>query len=322
MTSYKAFGLSIAANGPVPGLVPQASDSQACDTRVWLDSAPPRAATGSLDGDPWFVSGASGGDPDGPAVRVWKVASGAYFRMLYRDGTEFFVEREGREVWVTWPDSSTLEDTATYLLGPVIGFVLRLRGIACLHASAVVVGDRAVAVMGPPSAGKSTLAAAFCRMGVPVLADDIVALAERRDEVLVLPAYPQLRLWPDSVAALYGAADALPRLTPSWDKRRLDLTRDGCRFQRDPLPLAAIYLLAGRSTGAAPSTEILRGRDALLALLGNTYASHLLDATMRGHEFTSLARLASTVHVRRVIGSTDAANVTQLCRRILSEMSR
>ena len=43
-----------------------------------------------------------------------------------------------------------------------------------------------------------------------VLADDIVALSEQGEILRVRPAYPQLRLWPESVAFLYGSSDALP----------------------------------------------------------------------------------------------------------------
>ena len=50
------------------------------------------------------------------------------------------------------------------------------------------------------------------------------ALVEYDGRVHVQPAYPQLRLWPDSVAMLYGAPDVLPPLTPTWDKRALALT--------------------------------------------------------------------------------------------------
>jgi hypothetical protein len=239
--------------------------------------------------------------------------------LAYGDGTRFLVNRRGSEIWATWPDSLTLDDTLTYLLGPVLGFVLRLRGITCLHASAVAVGDRAIALMGPASAGKSTTAAAFAQMGFPVLADDIVALSERDEIFEVQPAYPQLRLWPESVVRFYGAADALPRLTPTWDKRALDLTQNGCRFLEQALPLAAIYLLAERSTDVAPRTEGLAGREALLTLVANTYVGYLLDAAMRGQEFASLARLVSGVQVRRIVPADDLAQVTRLCACILDD---
>jgi hypothetical protein len=256
-----------------------------------------------------------------PALRVWELADGSHFRLRYSDGTEFVVDRAGRDVWAHWADSSTLEDTVTYLLGPIFGFVLRLRGVTCLHASAIAIGDRAIAFVGPASAGKSTTAAVFSRLGYPVLADDIVALHEREETVYVQPAYPQLRLWPESVALLYGAADALPPLTPNWDKRFLDLNADGLRFEYRPLPLAAVYVLAARSTdAAAPLVERVRGQDALLTLVANSYANYLLDADMRGRDFTALGELVATVPVRRVVPSAEPARLPQLCRRILDDL--
>lgn len=314
--SFSAFGLSLRTNHPIPGLIPNAAATPA-DACIWLDAMPLSLGVSDMSHDVWYVSHER--DGNAPALRVWRLAGGAYFRLLYGDGTEFLVDRDATEVWATWPDSSTLEDTATYLLGPVLGFVLRLRGITCLHASAVAVGDRAIALVGPANAGKSTTAAVFSRMGLPVLADDIVALLERDEVVRVQPAYPQLRLWPESVALLHGSSDALPRLTPTWDKRALDLTLSGGCFQAESLPLAAIYVLAERSHDAAARIEGLQGRESLLTLLANTYVGYLLDATMRGQEFESLGRLISSVNVRRVVPSADPARVSQLCARILDD---
>jgi len=41
-------------------------------------------------------------------------------------------------------DPLTAEDAVVYLLGPVLGFIMRLRGIVPLHASAVMIGSGAV----------------------------------------------------------------------------------------------------------------------------------------------------------------------------------
>ena len=64
------------------------------------------------------------------------------------------MERHGREIWADWPEDYTLEDASTYLIGSVIAFALRLRGIVCLHASAIAVGGQAIALMGAPGAVK------------------------------------------------------------------------------------------------------------------------------------------------------------------------
>ena len=194
------------------------------------------------------------------------LAGGGYYRLLYSDGTEFIVDRTGTRIWATWPDTLTLEDMATYLLGPVLGFVLRLRGITCLHASAVAIGDQAIAFLGTAGAGKSTAAVAFAERGYPALSDDVAALSDQEHTFFVQPGYPLLRLWPSTIATLYGPMDTLPRLTPTWDKRYLDLTQNGYRFQQEPLPLAAIYILDERRPD--PTAPFPDKEDLLMHLYG------------------------------------------------------
>ena len=89
-----------------------------------------------------------------PALRIWKAARSRYLRLAYFDGTQFWLDRGGTEVWATWPSNLQIEDAATYLLGPVLGILLRLRGVTCLHASAVAFGETAVAFVGSEGAGK------------------------------------------------------------------------------------------------------------------------------------------------------------------------
>jgi len=253
-----------------------------------------------------------------PRLTVWSV--GDHYHLKYKDGTEFLVDNGGTHVWVTWPtDTLTLEDTATYLLGPVMGFVLLLRGFVSLHACALAVDDQAIAIVGPAGSGKSTTAAAFAGQGYAILAEDVVTLRERGEEFMVQPGYPSIRLWPSSVEALYGSAATLPRLTPTWDKRYLDLTQTQYEFQKQPLPLTAIYLLAERTGRPAPFVREMAAREALLSLIANTYATYLMDRQMRAREFELLNRVLSRVPIRRVTPYSDPAEIDELCRTIVED---
>jgi hypothetical protein len=184
--------------------------------------------------------------PGEPELRIWSLLEAGYFKLLYGDGTQFILDRRATRVWATWLQPLTLEDTVVYLLGPVFGFMLRLRGFTCLHASAVAFGGRALALAGEAETGKSTTAAALARRGHAVLSDDIVALRKVNDTFLAGPGYPRVCLWPDSVNLLCGSPEALPRLTPNWEKCYLPLDGNGHHFQEEPLRLAAIYLLGDR----------------------------------------------------------------------------
>lgn len=317
-SAYSVFGLHLRANRSIPGLAPAAASSNTPDVEIHLGVLPPLA--GGISAVPealGFVSSIllESGEP---ALRIWKIADGALLRLDYADGMRFWLDREGTRVWALWPDSSSLADAATYLLGPVLGLLLRLRGVTCLHASAVVLADHAVAFVGEEGAGKSTTAAAFAHRGHAVLADDIVALAECGGVFHAMPAYPYLSLWPDSVELLCGSGKILPRFSRDFDKRMLSLTGDSLRFHDDPVPLGAIFLLGERTPDrAAPFLETLAPQEGLLSLVAHSYATRLLSDDMRAREFALLGRLCSAVAVRRLRPHEDPARVGLLCDRTL-----
>lgn len=258
-----------------------------------------------------------------PVLRVCTLDDAAHVVFLYSDGAQFTIDRDGHEIWADWPDGYSLEDACTYLIGPVIAFALRFRGAVCLHASSIAVGDRAIALLGVPGAGKSTTAAAFAQLGFPVLADDVAALADQGNRFLVQPGYPRVNLWPDSVRALFGSRDALPRITPTWDKRYLALDQGAHRYQSEQLPLGAIYFLDGREPGSAtPAVEELTAREAFVTLVANTYVNYLVTPDMRSHEFDVLGRLVAGVPVRRVCRAGDHSKIYDLCKVISMDAAR
>jgi hypothetical protein len=104
-----------------------------------------------------------------------------------------------------------------------------------------------------------------------------------------------------AVQALWGSLDLLPRITPTWDQRHLDLTEARYRFSDRAVPLAGIYLLDDRTDEAdAPVIEAMKPREALLALVANTYANYLIVGDLRAEEFIQLEQLASVLPIRRV----------------------
>jgi hypothetical protein len=313
---YSFFGLHLRSNLEIPGANCSSQSLPQPDVEVHFGIAPYSTKEDlSRTEELTYVSSDTNAAGE-PALRIWKVARGTFVRLAYEDGTQFWLDREIGTVWVTWPDTLSLENSASYLLGPVLGVVLRMRGVTCLHASAVSIGDRGVAFVGSAGAGKSTTAAAFARQGYGVISDDIAALVERKGTFHLMPAYPHLCLWPESVKMLYGSSEALPRFIPDWDKRRLDLGEQGTRFESRSLPLGAIYVLGDRRRDPAPYVEAMRPQSALLSLVADTYANKILDRDMRAKEFEVLVQLVSSVAVRRIYPNHDAARIGDLCRVI------
>lgn len=317
---YSVFGLLLRSNLPLPGVTPLSSTVISPEIELRLGISPYSALGLSTDEEELADVSSYTTETGEPVLRMWRVAKGALLRIAYFDGTQFWVDRRCENLWATWSVNSSLEDASTYLLGPVLGILLRLRGVTCLHASAVSFGDYSVAFVGWAGAGKSTTAAAFARRGDGILSDDIVALMEKETGFNVLPAYPHLCLWPDSVSVLYGSPEALPRFVPDWEKRRLSLGGQGARFEGRPLPLGAIYILGDRRPEPAPYVERIASQDALISLVSNTYANKLLDRELRAREFEILGRLVSTVPVRRVYPHSDATRVQDLCKVIQEDL--
>jgi hypothetical protein len=316
--SHVLYGLRLATNMALPGL-PVVLDSGVFDVRIRLKDWTNFPSTFPESVEFFYASSPVATDGQ-PALRAAVLPGGSHFGLVYSDGVRFAVEHQGNEVWADWPENYTLEDACTYLLGPVLGFVLRLRGVTCLHASAVVVDEQAIALVGFAGAGKSTTAAAFALCGFSVISDDVVALTGNGENLMVQPGYPRVNLWLDSVRALFGSEEALPRITPTWDKRYVALGNNGLSFASRPSPLRAIYLLCEREAAfAAPVLEEIAGGDALVALLTNTYVNYLLDRDMRSREFDVLSRVVASIPIRRVRPRTEPSAVFDLCKAIAAD---
>ncbi len=321
--SYRAYGLNLLSSASVPGLTDEDADIPKPDIILELGSEPDWVTRGIQL--PSIVQCSKPAIPEtgDPAFTFSALGREEFFELAYSDGTRFVVDRAAQQIWGTCPPPLTIEDLATYLLGPIMGFVLRRRGILSLHASAVCVDGQAVVLCGESESGKSTTAAALALQGIPVLCEDIAALTKEGDRLQVEAGYPRICLWPDAVGNLYGTADALPLLTPAWGKRYLPLDGGSAKFEPHGRPLSAIYLLAPRvSRSDAPRIEDLSARESLLELVQNTYMNWLLNRTQRSAEFDLLSRLVTQVPVRRIVPHTDADRIGALCDLIIRDAER
>jgi hypothetical protein len=87
------------------------------------------------------------------------------------------------------------------LLDQVLSLVLSQSGHFVLHASAVHSNEfGTVAFVGHAGSGKSTLGGALGIRGCSVASDDCLVVADVGGTPMVVPGYPGLRLWRDSLA--------------------------------------------------------------------------------------------------------------------------
>jgi hypothetical protein len=314
---YVAYGLTFSSDLPIPGLACVENTSENIKVHLTDLFKSDVGDEGSL-----FFTSDSSNEVGEPVLRAWKLEGPFGYRLRFCDGVEFIIAEFGKEIWCSRPSNMTVEDVVVYLMGPIFGFLLRLRGQTCLHASVVSIDDQAVALVGPGGSGKSTTAAAFVELGFPILTDDVAAINLENGSCSVQPAYPHVRLWPRAVNMLYGHDEALPRLVPvgTWDKCYLDLENRPDLFCTRPLPLSAVYTLESRQEDEAPWIQPLSQAEAMLSLLANGYANNLINRSLRAEEFRVLSAIAASIPIKRLYPHRDERRLPELCEAIIRDV--
>lgn len=216
----------------------------------------------------------------------------------------------------------------SWMVEPVLlttGFSLWLerRGILALHASAVEIEGQGVAFLAASSGGKSTLAASWVAGGSALVTDDVLALAETPVGPRVLPSFPLVKLTPES-SRLFSDR-TLPPLVESFPgtaKNALIVGGAGVGdFASQPLPLAALYLLERGSEDAPVELEAVTPRDALVALLRQSFAPRLVAALgLAPQRLDRLARWLGTVPVRRLVYPTGFAQLARVRAAVMADL--
>jgi len=325
LPAYALQGLLVASNRPLPGLIPHGEDTQP-DVILHAGFLPTGLDIVKLcSAAPVYTSPLRG--PGGePSSRMWACPDSGLQCLQFAEGFQFVIDSGAENIWAVWPEGVTFEEITAHFLGRVLAFALHLRGHSCLHASAVAIGGRAVLFVGQPGMGKSSTAAAFGVRGHPVLTDDVCAIWRGPDgRLVVAPGIPRVCLFRDSVEYIYGldSEGRFPLLFPQADKRVVPLGGRVAKFQREPVPLEAIYLLAPRTSDpSAPRIEEVPAADRLLRLLCNGFMNLALDGAQSAHEFQILGEAARSGRVCQLVPSTDMKRLERLCEIIEDDVRK
>lgn len=161
-----------------------------------------------------------------------------------------------------------------------------------LHAGVAALGDRAVVICGDSGSGKSSLTAALVRAGWGYLTDEVAIVEPGTWEVT---PYPK---WIDLSASSLGllGLDTVPVIGPSGHKSHLPPSAIGGVGER--CAVAAIVLLDAAGGDQVPPVRELTSRDAMLAILGNVFAT-TWDEPTGLQAVADLCTAATTVQLGR-----------------------
>lgn len=236
------------------------------------------------------------GDDDVDAnARVRLHRSSVGWHLAYDDTGRFDVATDGR--LITWhaPENASLDAARLDVTGRVLALALHAGGDLCFHASAVAIGGAAVGFLGAKGMGKSTLAWALVRAGARLLTDDTLRVRPG-SPAIAYPGVHELRLRPDVATRLPPA----PREARVWGDRLTvqELTMD--RLQREPLPLAALYLLSPVRQPSSSGARALAVSDvaAALSLIRHAKIAPLLAGPESALLLDRVVALARRVSVR------------------------
>jgi hypothetical protein len=284
----RGFGLELRTSFPIEGLVAGAGPPLPRPAELEL-IAPER-----LDAD--WPGGAERISErrfrDGSIVSSIDAHGEAGYLLFAESFGRYRISPDGRRIGCA-PANGDAWRWQRYLVGQVLPFAALLQGLEVFHASAVSVGERAVAFFGPSGSGKTSLAINFALGGCPFMADDVVALETRADAVVAHAGV--------AVASLrHVAADELPERDRRRAGKELGRDTDAVRIavERpvDELPLGVVYLLDPSSGGGVAPDSPVDPR----ALLGATFNFVIRTPRRLVRQLDLCARLAGEVPVFRV----------------------
>lgn len=215
----------------------------------------------------------------------------------------------------------TIESEAfqVYLLGRAFSFALVKGGFEPLHATAVTVGNRAVAFLADCGFGKSTLAAAFLQMGHRLITDDLLLLQTTAQGILAFPGPARIKLFPEMAHRFLGQDSNGVPLNPEAQKQIIPLT--GSQSCIEPVPLTAIYALAcPNEANEAIQVVSLSEREAFITLLGSTFNRVLLNADRLRTQFETSQAVANARIVKRLVYPRSLGCLPSVRQAILSDV--
>lgn len=198
-----------------------------------------------------------------------------------------------RAVVRLYPDADP-EIAAVLAGGTVLAFVLSMRGEAVLHASAVQVGDAAVAFVGASGMGKSTSATLMCADGAKLITDDLLVL-----DLAATP--PTCALGATELRLRKSAGELSDRFEDAPGRRVTGDARDAIAAQSattEDLPLRAIIVPAPDRSGRTDA--VIEQRDAMTSFLLLSRFPRLLgweDESILERHFQQLGDLIEKVPV-------------------------
>lgn len=275
--AYKAFGLHIVSEFPLPEL--------------------------PLTDQPGMIGSVSviQGDLSERWQNIPKITPSLGVRgnevMFEAKDTAIFSIQAGNTITVSPAPGADTDCVRLFILGSCMGVLLMQKEILPLHGSALVIDNKAYALVGRSGAGKSTLASYLMDQGHLMISDDVIPVMVQNGLPLAVPGYPQQKLWQQSLDYLgMNSSD----YNPLFERETKFAVPVHDRFQAEPLPLAGVFELSVAEEGPA-SLQPINGMERFHTLFNHTYQKAMIDRIgVREWHFSMLASFVNRLPMYRL----------------------
>jgi len=237
--------------------------------------------------------------------------------LLHLKNIASYLVLEGNKIIIKPGKQASEKNIRVFLMASAIGALLQQRKLFTLHGSAVKINDKAVIFSGMSGIGKSTLAFSFLQQSFPVLTDDLsVLLTGNNRQVLLQPAYPNLKLWKDVLQKTGNKNDGLKKTRDTMEKYYYPFEQN---FSDVPVPVCCIYELL-QSNKPGFSIKELDGFSKFSSLKRNTYRFQFLkELGLTSEHFLQVNQFAEKIKVKQVSRPRDSFHLKELTSLILED---
>jgi hypothetical protein len=234
-----------------------------------------------------------------PASKGIRFQAGPGEFLLRVDNVARYYVHDGRKIIISPESDANEADILLFLTSSAMGALLHQRNILTLHGSAIRVNGESVVFAGPSGIGKSTLAAGFTKRGYPFMVDDVCAISASCGHPSVIPGFPRLKLWADTLKKIDTETDGLECVR--WGRELEKYYLPSSTMLEGAAPLRSVFIL---ETTNSDDFEIipLKGKEKIGPIIINTYRPQFLEG-LGGQttHFNQCAALAAKVTVKKIV---------------------
>lgn len=207
-----------------------------------------------------------------------------------------FLIEDGRKVIIDPEPGISNDILRPCILGSAMAVVLQQRGFLVLHASCIVINGMAIAFLGHSGDGKSTICSAFHARGYEVLTDDVLVIDIARENILVIPSFPEIKLRSDSASLIGYKEGILSPLHPLTNKKVHQIKQG---FSLGSVPLKYIYVL---DKGEQSSIKSLSAKEGFIELVKHTRSVNTLrNQNLEKTHFEKCTTMVQKIPIFRLV---------------------